>query len=114
MSYTAIRARNSYSELCQNKDGFFFLRIERCFDFGKNDKTWSNWLPVIAVERNREGHIIAKLNSKELVLEIERNNEGHIVSKINSKDSFSYAEIEKRTVNYLMPRIGGIVNDIPE
>lgn len=93
MSYTAIRARNSYSELCQSKQGFFFVRIERCFDYCKNGKTWSNWMAVV---------------------EIERDSEGHIVAKINSTDSFVYTAIEKRTVNYLLPKIGGIVNVIPE
>lgn len=93
MSYTAIRARNSYSELCQSKQGFFFVRIERCFDYCKNDKTWSNWMAVV---------------------EIERDSEGHIVAKINSADSFVYTAIEKMTVNYLLPKIGGIVNAIPE
>ena len=93
MSYTAIRARNSCSELCQSKQGFFFARFERCFDYCKNDKTWSNWLPVV---------------------EIERDSEGHIVAKINSNDSFVYTAIEKRSVNYLLPKIGGIVNAIPE
>lgn len=93
MSYTAIRARNKCNEICQSKQGFFFVRIERCFDYCKNDKTWSDWMPVIAIDRNSEGHIVAK---------------------INSTDSFIYTEIEKRTVNYLMPRIGGIVNEIPE
>ena len=91
MSYTAIYARNSYSELCQSKQGFFFVRVERCFDYCKNSKTWGNWLPVIAIERNSEGHIVAK---------------------INSKDYFVYTSIENRTVNYLIPRIGGIVNSI--
>ncbi len=93
MSYTAIYARNSYSELCQSKQGFFFVRIERCFDYCKNDKTWSDWFPVV---------------------EIERDSGGHIVAKINSTDSFVYMAIEKRTVNYLLPKIGGIVNEIPE
>ena len=93
MSYTAIRARNSCSELCQSRKGFFFVRIERCFDYCKNDKTWSDWFPVV---------------------EIERDSEGHIVAKINSTDSFVYTAIEKRTVNYLLPKIGGIVNAIHE
>jgi len=114
MSYTAIRARNNHSELCQSKQGFFFVRIERCFDYCKNDKTWSDWLPVIAIERNKEGHIVAKIDTKVAVVEIKHDSEGHIVAKIDSTDSFVYTAIEKRTVNYLMPRIGGIVNAIPE
>ena len=107
MSYTAIYASNkcnamcqsnlgflfTRSELCQSKQGFFFVRIERCFDLIRNDKTWGEWLPVV---------------------EIERNSQGHIVAKINDKGSLIYTTIEKRTVNYLIPRIGGIVNAIPE
>ena len=93
MSYTAIYARNKCNEMCQSKQGFFFVRIERCFDYCKNDRTWSDWLPVIAIERNSQGDIVAK---------------------INSKDSFIYTSIERRTVNYLLPKIGGIVNAIPE
>ena len=107
MSYTALYACNKYdetsqmrqwplfarSELCQNKQGFFFARVERCFDRVRNDKTWGAWLPVIAIERDSDGHIIAK---------------------INDKDSLVFSSIEKRTANYLMPRVGGIVNAIPE
>ena len=93
MSYSAIYARNKCNEMCQSKQGFFFVRIERCFDYCKNDKTWGEWLPVIAIERNSQGDIVAK---------------------INSKDSFIYTSIERRTVNYLLPKIGGIVNAIPE
>lgn len=93
MSYTAIYARNKCNEMCQSKQGFFFVRIERCFDHCKNDKTWGEWLPVIAIELNSQGDIVAK---------------------INSKDSFIYTSIERRTVNYLLPKIGGIVNAIPE
>ena len=93
MSYAAIYARNTYSEMCQSKQGFFFVRIERCLDYCKNDKTWGKWLPVIAIDRNSQGDIVAK---------------------INSKDSFNYTSIERRTVNYLLPKIGGIVNAIPE
>ena len=93
MSYTAIYARNKCSELCQSKQGFFFVRIARCFDHCKNDKTWGKWLPVIAIERDSKGNI---------------------VTKINGKDYFVYTTIERRTVNYLIPKIGGIVNVIPE
>lgn len=88
MSYTAIYARNTHSEMCQSKQGFFFIRVERYLDYGR---TWGNWLPVIAIERNSGGQIVAK---------------------INSKDSFVYTSIENRTVNYLIPRIGGIVNSV--
>ena len=88
MFYTAIYARNTHSEMCQSKQGFFFVRVERYFNYYRS---WSKWLPVIAIERNSEGHIVAK---------------------INSKDSFVYTAIEKKKVNYLLPKIGGIVNSI--
>ena len=114
MSYSAIYARNKCNEMCQSKQGFFFVRIERCFDYCKNDRTWSDWLPVIAIERNSQGDIVAKINSKVPVVEIKHDSEGRIVAKIDSTDSFIYTSIERRTVNYLLPKIGGIVNAIPE
>ena len=89
MSYTAIYARNTHSEMCQSKKGFFFVRVER---FHEGLRSWGRWFPVVNIERNSQGDIVAK---------------------INSKDYFIYTSIEKKTVSYRFPNTG-IVNEIPE
>ena len=89
MSYTAIYARNTHSEMCQSKKGFFFVRVER---FHEGLRSWGRWFPVVNIERN---------------------NQGHVVAKINDKDSFTYTAIEKKTVSFRFPNTG-IVNSIKE
>lgn len=82
MSYTAIYARNKCSELCQSRKGFFYVRLER---FYEDLRSWGKWLPVV---------------------EIERNGLGHVVAKISDKDVFVYTVIEKKTVNFRFPNTG--------
>ena len=89
MSYTAIRARNSYSELCQSKQGFFFVRYERYYN---GHKSWSKWFPVIGFDRNELGHVIAYTGSWEPDV---------------------YTVIEGKEVNYRLPKTVGIVNVMP-
>lgn len=82
MSYVAIYARNKRSEMCQSKQGFFFVRVER---FYEGLRSWGRWFPVV---------------------EIERNNQGHVVAKISDKDIFVYTVIEEKTVSFRFPNTG--------
>ena len=90
MSYTAVYARNGYSELCQSKEGFYFARFESYYN---GHKSWGKWLPVRSFERNALGHVIAYTGSGE-----------HDV----------YTVIEEKEVNYHLPKAGGIVNAMPD
>lgn len=56
MSYTAIYARNKCSELCQSRKGFFYEDL----------RSWGKWLPVVEIERNGLGHVVAKINDKDV------------------------------------------------
>lgn len=90
MSYTAICARNSYSEICKSKEGFYFARFESNYN---GHKSWGKWLPVIGFERNELGHVIAYTGSGEPDV---------------------YTVIEEKGVNYRLPKTGGIVNAMPD
>lgn len=90
MSYNAIYARNSYSELCQSKEGFYFARFESYYN---GHKSWSKWLPVRSFERNALGHVVAYTESGE---------------------SNVYTVIEEKEINYRLPKTGGIVNAMPD
>lgn len=82
MSYVAIYARNKRSEMCQSKKGFFFVRVER---FYEGLRSWGRWFPVVNIERN---------------------NQGHVVAKISDKDIFVYTVIEEKTVSFRFPNTG--------
>lgn len=90
MSYIASYARNSYSEMCQSKQGFFFVRYEKYYN---GHKSWGKWLPVIGFERNELGHVIAYTGSGETDV---------------------YTVIEVKEVNYRLPKTVGIVNVMPD
>lgn len=90
MSYIASYAHNRYSEMCQSKQGFFFVRYERYYN---GHKSWSKWLPVIGFERNELGYVIAYTGSGETDV---------------------YTVIEEKEVNYRLPKTVGIVNVMPD
>lgn len=90
MSYTATYARNSYSELCQNKEGFYFARFESYYN---GHKSWGKWLPVHSFESNELGHVIAYTESGK---------------------SDVYTVIEQKEVSYRLPKNGGMVDTLPD
>ena len=90
MSYITDYARNSYSELCKSKEGFYFARFESYYN---GHKSWGKWLPVRSFERNELGQVIAYTGSGEPDV---------------------YKVIEEKEVNYRLPKAGGIVNVMPD